>query len=79
MSEMPSSGYTLIDIPYPQQQLVHIYPDASELGRIYRPDLAICASPQDFVDALADLEAPAEPRWAERTERMAQPWIGIST
>jgi acetolactate synthase-1/2/3 large subunit len=75
MSEMPSSGYTLIDIPYPQQQLVHIYPDASELGRIYRPDLAICASPQDFVDALADLEAPGEPRWAERTERMHQAYL----
>jgi len=75
MSEMPSSGYTLIDIPYPAQQLVHIYPDPSELGRIYRPDLAIAASPQDFVDALADLEAPAEPRWAERTERMHQSYL----
>lgn len=75
MSEMPSSGYTLIDIPYPTQQLVHIYPDPSELGRIYRPDLAIAASPQDFVDALADLEAPAEPRWAERTERMHQSYL----
>ena len=59
MSEMPSSGYTLIDIPYPQQSLVHIYPDPSELGRVYRPDLAICASPSDFVADLADLEAPA--------------------
>lgn len=75
MSEMPSSGYTLLDIPYPQQQLVHIYPDASELGRLYRPDLAICASPQDFVGALADLEAPAEAHWAERTERMHQAYL----
>ncbi len=58
-SEMPSSSYTLMDIPYPQQQLIHIHPDPSELGRVYRPDLAICASPADFVAALADLEAPA--------------------
>ncbi|QFY60683.1 thiamine pyrophosphate-binding protein [Rhizobium grahamii] len=79
MSEMPSSGYTLIDIPYPQQQLVHIHPDPSELGRVYRPDLAITASPEDFVAALADLEAPGEARWAERTQRMHQSYLAWST
>ncbi len=79
MSEMPSSGYTLIDIPYPQQQLVHIHPDPSELGRLYRADLAISASPQDFVAALADLEAPDEAHWAERTERMHRSYLAWST
>ncbi|MFS8111721.1 thiamine pyrophosphate-binding protein [Rhizobium jaguaris] len=78
-SEMPSSSYTLVDIPYPQQQLIHIHPDPSELGRVYRPDLAICASPADFVAALADLEAPKEPRWAERTERMHAAYLAWST
>ncbi len=78
MSEMPSSGYTLVDVPYPAQSLVHIYPDPSELGRIYRPDLAICASPQDFVAALTDLQAPAEPRWAERTQHMHQAYLAWS-
>ncbi|HEX8046093.1 thiamine pyrophosphate-binding protein [Rhizobium sp.] len=77
-SEMPSSGYTLMDIPYPRQQLVHIHPDPSELGRVYRPDLAICASPADFVAALSDLEAPAEPRWAERAERMHAAYLDWS-
>jgi acetolactate synthase-1/2/3 large subunit len=79
MSEMPSSGYTLIDVPYPAQSLVHVHPDPSELGRVYRPDLAICASPADFVAALAGLEAPAEPRWAERTQRMHQSYLAWST
>jgi acetolactate synthase-1/2/3 large subunit len=79
LSEMPSSGYTLVDIPYPQQQLVHVYPDPSELGRVYRPDLAICASPADFVAALAHLEAPDQPRWAERTERMHATYLAWST
>jgi acetolactate synthase-1/2/3 large subunit len=79
MSEMPSSGYTLIDIPYPQHQLVHIHPDPSELGRLYRADLAICASPQDFVAALADLEAPEAAHWAERTQRMHQSYLAWST
>ncbi|MFT4184729.1 MAG: thiamine pyrophosphate-binding protein [Rhizobium sp.] len=78
-SEMPSSGYTLIDIPYPQQQLVHIHPDPSELGRVYRPDLAICASPTDFVTVLTELEAPAKPRWTERTQRMHAAYLAWST
>ncbi len=70
LSEMPSSGYTLVDIPYPRQQLVHVHADPSELGRVYRPDLAICASPADFVEALAELDAPTATPWAERTEHM---------
>ncbi len=79
LSEMPSSSYTLVDIPYPHQQLVHIHPDPSELGRVYRPDLAICASPADFVAALADLDAPVEPRWSARTERMHATYLAWST
>lgn len=70
LSEMPSSGYTLLDIPYPSQTLVHVFPQAEELGRVYRPDLAICAAPSEFVEALATLEAPENPVWAERTAAM---------
>lgn len=42
-SEMPSSGYTLMDVPYPRQTLVHVHPDPAELGRVYR---RISRSPQ---------------------------------
>ncbi len=78
LSEMPSSGYTLVDIPYPRQQLVHIHPDPSELGRVYRPALAICSSPTDFIAALADLDPPHETSWAERTERMHAAYLAWS-
>ena len=78
-SEMPSSSYTLMDIPYPAQKLVHIHPDPSELGRVYRADLAICAAPQEFVAALASLDAPATPAWAERTETMHAAYLAWST
>ncbi len=59
MSEMPSSGYTLIDIPEPKQTLVHVHPGAEELGRLYRPTLAINASPIAFVAALEGLQPPS--------------------
>ncbi|MBC2774899.1 thiamine pyrophosphate-binding protein [Rhizobium sp. AQ_MP] len=78
-SEMPSSSYTLMDIPYPAQKLVHIHPDPSELGRVYRADLAICAAPEEFVAALATLEAPTAPAWAERTESMHATYLAWST
>ena len=78
-SEMPSSGYTLLDVPYPHQTLVHVHPDPSELGRVYRPDLAICASPSDFVAALSALDAPKERRWAERTRAMHDAYLAWST
>jgi acetolactate synthase-1/2/3 large subunit len=58
MSEMPSSSYTLVNIPTPQQRLVHIFPSSEELGRIYQPTLAIEATPAPLCKALADMSGP---------------------
>ena len=57
MSEIPSQSYTLLDLPVPRQVLVHVHPDVNELGRVYRPTLAINASPTAFAAALADVPA----------------------
>ncbi len=78
-SEMPSSSYTLIDVPYPKQRLVHVHPDPSELGRVYRPDLAIAASPRDFVAALGNVKPAAEPAWSARTAAMHAAYLRWST
>ncbi|MER2604721.1 MAG: thiamine pyrophosphate-binding protein [Siculibacillus sp.] len=58
MAEMPSQSYTLLDIPFPAQSLVHVHAQAEELGRVYRPDLAIHASPAAFAAAAESLEPP---------------------
>ncbi|MDK1490253.1 thiamine pyrophosphate-binding protein [Sinorhizobium sp. 7-81] len=79
-SEMPSSSYTLIDVPYPRQTLVHVHPDPAELGRVYRPDLAIAASPRDFVAALDDIgPAGGEPACSARTAAMHEAYLKWST
>ena len=78
-SEMPSATYSLLQSPYPQQTLVHVYPDPSELGRVYRPDLAIAAAPDDFVAALEGLSPKAAPRWAARTKAMHESYLKWST
>jgi len=70
LSEMPSSGYTLLNVPYPDQTLVHVYPDPDELGRVYRAELPITASPTAFAAALENLSPQAEPAWAGRTAAM---------
>ena len=45
LGEATTDGYTLITPDHPGQTLVHVHPDPSELGRVYRPTIAINASP----------------------------------
>lgn len=59
LSEMPAQGYTLLGIPDPGLPLVHVHPDANELGRVYQPALAIQAAPGPFCAALDGLMPPA--------------------
>jgi acetolactate synthase I/II/III large subunit len=80
MSEMPSSDYSLLKSPYPDQKLVHVHPDPSELGRVYRPTLPICAAPSDFIDALAVLPSPSStPLWAAETAQAHEDYLNWST
>jgi acetolactate synthase-1/2/3 large subunit len=65
LGEMTTSGYTLLDVPDPQQTLVHVHPGAEELGRVYRPDLPILASPEAFAVAVSELRV--DPRWRDWT------------
>jgi len=72
LSEVPSQGYKLLDIPLSEQTLVHVYPDPSELGRVYQPDLAINASPASFVAALSSVSMPPSSSRAAYRERARQ-------
>jgi acetolactate synthase I/II/III large subunit len=63
LGEMTTSGYTLIDVPQPQQQLVHVHPGAEELGRVYQAELPILSGMAQFAAAVRDLRV--QPRWSE--------------
>jgi acetolactate synthase-1/2/3 large subunit len=68
LSEMPSQAYTLLEIPEPRQQMIHVHPGAEELGRVYRPEVAIHASPAGFAAAAESLQPPhGEIAWADWT------------
>jgi acetolactate synthase-1/2/3 large subunit len=70
LGEIPSQGYKLFDIPAPQTTFVHVHPGSDELGRVYRPTLAIHASPTAFAAALEGLQPPAELPWRSDTEAL---------
>ncbi|RWG85545.1 thiamine pyrophosphate-binding protein [Mesorhizobium sp.] len=79
MGEMPSSDYTLLKSPYPDQALVHVHADAGELGRVYRPTLAINASPSAFVAAFAKRKPAGTPAWAAETAKAHAAYLEWST
>ncbi|HIG40048.1 MAG TPA: thiamine pyrophosphate-binding protein [Gammaproteobacteria bacterium] len=56
LSEIASQNFSLLDIPVPQQNLIHVHPGTEELGRIYTPTLAINATPLSFVESLGKIE-----------------------
>ena len=67
LSEVPSQSYALLDIPTPQQTLVHVYADAGEFGKLYRASQSIHATPQAFAAAAATLSPATTPAWASAT------------
>ncbi|MDX1487910.1 MAG: thiamine pyrophosphate-binding protein, partial [Acidiferrobacterales bacterium] len=67
LGEMTTSGYTLVDIPTPKQNLVHVYSGAEELGRVYQPRLAINASMPAFAFAARALEPVDSIAWESWT------------
>ena len=77
--EMPSADYTLLKSPYPDQKLVHIFPDPEELGRVYRPELAINASNTAFAEAFSRTAPQFTSRWAGRTAELHASYLQWST
>jgi acetolactate synthase I/II/III large subunit len=56
LGEMTTSAYSLVQAPVPRQTLIHVHAGAEELGRVYRPALAINSGYPQFVDALQALD-----------------------
>jgi acetolactate synthase I/II/III large subunit len=65
LGEVPTRRYTLLEPPHPRQTLVHVHPDGAELGRVYQPDLAICATLPAFATALQQtgVRLKPDPSW----------------
>jgi acetolactate synthase-1/2/3 large subunit len=61
MTDVVSQSYSFPAAPDPQVVLVHIWPDPSEINRVFRADLPVVADPHEVVDALLARTPPAAP------------------
>ncbi len=65
LTEIETQGYTLPSPPpHTPQPLVHVHPDADELGRVYVPDLSILGGVRELAAALRPVDGG---RWAAWT------------
>jgi len=57
LGDIATNGYELLDPTRPGPAILHIHPDAGELGRVFHPALAIAAPTAQIVAALAQIPA----------------------
>jgi acetolactate synthase-1/2/3 large subunit len=59
LTDSVSQSYSFPTAPDPQLPLVHVWPDANEIGRVFNPELGIAAEPASVIRALLARGAPA--------------------
>lgn len=60
MTDSVSQSYTFPAAPTPQLPFVHVWPDANEVGRVWRPTLGLPCSPHEVIKALLARGAPKD-------------------
>ncbi len=78
LGDITTDGYTLLKAPKPDQKLIHVHVDAKELGRVYRPHLAVRAEARLFIEALAGAGiggAEKRQNWRRALRRDYEIWI----
>ena len=61
IGEITSQSYTLMGIPDPGKVLIHVHPSAEELGRVFRPTLAIQSGMAEFAAAVGGAGPDRQP------------------
>ena len=62
LGDIVTGGYEILD-PATPPRIVHVHADAGELGRVFRPEVAVCAPAPLMVKALARLTPPNARGW----------------
>ncbi|MFL5284866.1 MAG: thiamine pyrophosphate-dependent enzyme [Rhodopila sp.] len=60
LTDTVSQSYSFPSAPQPQVPLVHVWPDANEVGRVWRPDLGIPCDPHEVVKGLLAMQPPPD-------------------
>ena len=79
LGDVTTDAYTLIDLPNPQQQLIHFHASPQELGRVFRPALGVAVHPNAALRALATLTPPAHVPWRARTTQARSAFVAFTS
>ncbi|MVW71660.1 thiamine pyrophosphate-binding protein [Bordetella sp. 15P40C-2] len=79
LGDVPTDGFTLLELPTPAQKLIHLHASADELGRVYRPDIAAPVTAEAALRALTALPAPGTPVWAQRTAKAREAFVTFTS
>ena len=63
--DIATQGYALVDPAAPKKTIVHVHPDADEIGRVYAADVGVVASAPAMLRELAN--APQAGDWSDWT------------
>jgi acetolactate synthase I/II/III large subunit len=74
LGEMTTGGYSLLEAPVPRQTLIHVHAGAEELGRVYRPALAVNSGYPQFVEALERVSV-SKPEWKSETNILREDFV----
>jgi acetolactate synthase-1/2/3 large subunit len=65
LGDVTTMTYSVLKPPRIPARLVHIHPDADELGSVFQADVPIVAAPSAAALRLADIPPMASPQWRE--------------
>lgn len=81
LGDIVTNGYELLDPTRPGPRILHVHPDAAELGRVFHPALAVAAPTAEIVAALA--QSPARPgnwqEWTAQARAEYEAWLSPAT
>jgi acetolactate synthase-1/2/3 large subunit len=75
LGDIETQGYTLLDPAGHDALLIHVHADADEIGRVWRPGMAVVSEAPAMLAALADL-APCGADWSGWTRAARDDYEG---
>lgn len=81
LGEILTQGYTIISPGAPKQKLIHVYPDSSELNKVYQAKVAIHSSSAEFAKSVQGLhiDGAAWKGWQEGLRQRYLDWSSVKT
>lgn len=79
LGDITTNAYQTISAPRPKPVLVHVYPEADEIGRVYSPELAIVSSSAAFAAQAAKMQPLDGKKWRDWREAARKDYLEAAT